>query len=179
MRWFGRFLGFSCATFMVAGCYHYTPVQTAERGMDVRAQLETEAAIRRSQGMNDPIMRYDGVVVDVTPDAVSLDVLIARSTSAFQDVEIRDTIQLRTTEIQAIMQRSISPWRTALFTIGTGVAAFAVVKSIDAVVGGTDDDDGNGPPPTLVVPVLTWTGFRLLPAFAGVATKNEGKRVPD
>jgi hypothetical protein len=135
--------------------------------MEVRAQLETEAAVRRSEGLNEPIVSYDGVVVDVTPDAFALDVLVARSTSAFQDIEIRDTVRLRTNEVRTIQQRTISPARTALFTVGAVAAAFAVVSTIDAIVGGTDSDGEEPPPQALRVPVLTWHGARLLPTVLG------------
>jgi hypothetical protein len=134
-------------------CYTYTPVQAPEPGMEVRAELETEAAVRRSQGLNDAILRYDGVVVDITPGAFSLDVLIAQSSSAFQDVTIRDTIALRNAEIRSLRKRTLSPVRTGLFALGTGVAAFLIVKSIDSIVGGTDDDDDNGRPPAMRIPM--------------------------
>lgn len=146
-------------------CYKYAPVQTPEPGMEVRAELDTEAAVRRSEGLHDAIRHYDGVIVDITPGAFSLDVLIARSSSAFQDVTIRDTITLENTEVRSLMKRTISPLRTGLFALGTGVAAFAIVKSIDAIVGGTGDDDGNGRPPAMRIPVFSWPSSRLLPVL--------------
>src|SRR5690606_33869372 len=115
----------------------------------VRAQLETEAAVRRSQGLDDAVMRYDGVIVDITPETLSLDVVVARSTSAFQEITLRDTIAFRTGEVRAIMQRRLAPGRTALVTLGVGVAAFAIVKGIDTVVGGTDGDGNGTPPPAM------------------------------
>lgn len=154
---------------LAAGCYRYTPVQAPERGMEVRARLQSEAAVRRSQGLDEPILLYDGVVVDVAPESFSLDVLIARSTGPIQDIVIRDTIRLERAEVQTLLRRSISPGRTALFTVAAGVAAFAVVKGIDSVVGGTDDPPGNGEPNTVLVPVFSFTGFRFVPAlFRGV-----------
>ena len=144
-------------------CYTYTPVQAPEPGMEVRAELETEAAVRRSQGLNDAILRYDGVIVDVTPGAFSLDVVIAHSSSAFQDVTLRDTITLGDTEVRSLMRRTMAPVRTGLVALGTGVAAFVLVKSIDSIVGGTDDDDDNGPPPAMRIPLFSWTPSRLLP----------------
>jgi hypothetical protein len=154
---------------LAAGCYRYSPVEAPERGMEVRAQLGTEAAVRRSQGLNDPILHYDGVIVDVAPDAFSIDVLIARSSSAFRDVTIRDTIRLETGEVQSLMRRSISPGRTALFVVGAGAAAFAIVKGIDSVVGGTDEPPGNGEPNVVLVPVFSWAGFRLVPDILRIA----------
>lgn len=147
----------------MAGCYRYSPVEAPEPGMEVRAQLESEAAVRRSQGLDEPILRYDGIVVDVMPTAFSIDVLVARSTSPIQDIVIRDTIRLEKTEVRSVMRRTISPGRTALFAVGAGVAAFAIVKGIDSVVGGTDDPPDGGPPNTVLVPVFTWSAFRLVP----------------
>jgi hypothetical protein len=166
MRRIGRLLLLSLIAFAAPACYQYTPVLSPERGMEVRATLETDAAVRRSQGLDNAILCYDGVVVDITPAALSLDVLVARSTTAFQDVTIRDTITLETAEVRSIMRRKISPVRTALFAVAAGVAGFGVVKSIDAIVGGTDDDDdGNRPPPAMRIPVFSWPSLRLFPAF--------------
>jgi hypothetical protein len=159
-------------TFTAVGCYRYTPVESPQPGMDVRAQLETEAAVRRSQGMDDPTTRYDGVIVDVTAEQLTLDVLIARSSSVFQDVEIRDTIQLRTSEIRSIMQRTLSPGRTALLVAGMGAAAVLVVMGIDAISGGTTDDGGEPPPGNLRVPIASWTGGRLVPAILGARRED-------
>lgn len=144
-----------------SACYTYTPVQTPQPGMEVRAHLTTEAAVRRSAGLDEAIMRYEGIVVDVRQGGFSLDVLVARSTSVFQDVTIRDTISVDTSELQSLMQRKVSPLRTALLVAGVGVGGFAVVKGIDSVVGGTGDDD-NGGTPTLRLPVFGWTGSRVL-----------------
>jgi hypothetical protein len=152
-------------TLVTQACYKYTPVQAPEPGMEVRAELETEAAVRRSQGLNDAILRYDGVIVDITPGAFSLDVLIAHSSSAFQDVTIRDTINLQNAEVRSLMKRTLSPVRTGLFALGTGVAGFLIVKSIDSIVGGTDDDGDNGPPPAMRIPVFSWPTSRLLPVL--------------
>jgi hypothetical protein len=131
--------------FATAGCYSYTPVQSVRPGMEIRARLKTEAAVQRSQGLDDPIVRYDGIVVESTPSVLHLDVLIARSSSAFQDVVIRDTIQLESSEIQSLMLRKFSPLRSSVFTVGIGVAAFGVIKGIEQVVGGTGDPDDGTP----------------------------------
>jgi hypothetical protein len=158
-----------CAVALAApACYTYAPAPAPTRGTDVRVQLETEAAVRRSEGLEEPIVRYDGVVVDVTPDLLSLDVLIARSSSAFRDIEIRDTVRLRTDEVRSVLERRLSPVRTGLFVLGAGAAGFAVVSGISAVVGGTGDDDGgNGNPTTFRLPLISWTGSRLIPAILG------------
>lgn len=144
------------------GCYTYAPIQSPQRGMEVRARLTAEAAARRSQGLDDPVLRYDGTIVESTAGAVSLDVLVARSSSAFQDVEIRDTVRLETTEIQSILARKISPGRSALITVAAGVAAFAIVKGINQIVGGTGDDPDDGEPPALRFPLVRVRALRSL-----------------
>ena len=150
-----------------AGCYSYKPVVSARPGMEVRARLNSEAAVRRSQGYDEPILRLDGKVVEATSEALTLDILVVRSSSAFQDVEMRDTVQLASSEIQSIQQRKFSPGRTALVTIGGAVGIFALVKGIDQVVGGTGDDDGGGEP-TFRVP---WSA--LLSRFVPVLPRQE------
>ena len=159
-------LTIACAVF-VAGCYSYKPVLTARPGMEVRARLSSEAAVRRSQGYDEPILRLDGRVVEATSEALTLDILIVRSSSAFQNVEMRDTVQLASNEIQAIEQRTFSPGRTALVVIGGAVGIFALVKGIDQVVGGTGDDDGGGDP-TFRVPLSA-----LLSRFVPVLRRQE------
>ncbi len=162
MRGRERVVSLAILCTIAAGCYSYRPAGSASRGDEVRARLTSDAAVRHSQGLEDPILHYDGVVVEASPDSLFLDVLIARSSSTFQDVEIRDTVKLGNGEIQSIQGRYLSVGKTALFTIAVGAAAFAVVKGIDQVVGGTGDDDDNGTPGLRVpVPVPGWSVLRL------------------
>jgi hypothetical protein len=132
------------ALLPLTACYGYTAVQAPQAGMEVRARLKGDAAVKRSEGLDDPIVRYDGVVVDATAQAVAIDVLVARSSSAFQDVVIRDTVQLQLAEIQSLQQRKLSVPRTLLFTVAAGAGAFAIVTGIKEVVGGTEDTPGPG-----------------------------------
>lgn len=153
--------GLIAFALIAAGCYTYEPIETVRPGMSIRAQLENEAAIRRSQGLDDPIVRYDGRVVEATEGELALDVLVARTSSAFQDVEIRDTVRLPRTEVRSMMERKFSPVRTGLITVGVVAGAVAVVLGVDAIVGGTGDDPGPGPDPTFrpVIMSLTGAGF--------------------
>jgi len=153
-----------CAVALGAACYSYRPVQSPSPGMDVRARLTADAAVRRSQGLDDPVVRLEGMVVESTASLLTLDVLIARTSSAFQDVVIRDTVRLEMGEIQSLQARRFSPARTTLFVAGIGVAAFGVVRGIDQIVGGTDDppDDGT---PTSPPPLVSWRSFRMLLAL--------------
>jgi hypothetical protein len=162
MKGAAKALALAMSLSVVAGCYSFASVQSPQVGMDVRARLTSEAAVRRSQGLDDPVVRLDGTVVEATPTALSLDVLVARSSSAFQDVEIRDTVRLEKQEIQSIMVRKFSAPKTALFVVGAGAAIFGIVKGIDQVVGGTENGDGGGDPTTFTVPIFSWVGFRAL-----------------
>ncbi len=151
--------GLVLALLSTAGCYTFRPVTPPESGMDVRATLNVDAAIRRSQGLDDPIRYVDGRIVEYGPDAVSLDVLVARSASVFQEVVIRDTVRLMTSEIESILARRLSVARTVLFgTIGVG-GAVMLIAGISSIVGGNDDEppDGNE---AIVVPVFSLGSFR-------------------
>ena len=148
----------------VAGCYSYKAVRSPQAGMEVRARLKGEAAARRSEGLDEPIIRFDGVVVGATPEAVSLDVLVARSSSAFQDVVIRDTVTLQLVEIQSLQRRTLSVPRTALFVVAAGAATVGAIAGIREVVGGTEDQPGNGNQ-TFTSPLFSWQTLRVL--FAG------------
>jgi hypothetical protein len=132
------------ALLALTACYGYTAVPAPQAGMEVRARLKGDAAVKRSEGRDEPIVRYDGVVVAATAEAVAIDVTVARSSSAFQDVVIRDTVQLQLAEIQSLQRRTLSVPRTALFTVAAGAAAFGLITGIKEVVGGTEDTPGPG-----------------------------------
>jgi hypothetical protein len=167
MRLRGHRLLLCVISLAMAGCYKYTAVETPRTGMVVRAQLENEAAVRRSSGLDEPITRYEGILVGITPDTLALDVLVARSVSQFQNIVIRDTVNLPRGEVRAIMQRKIAPFQTALLTIAAGAAAVGIVLGIDAIAGGTGDDDGEPPPQSIRVPLFSLTGWFLRPAIPG------------
>jgi hypothetical protein len=145
MMWRWRLFS-ALALLVTTGCYTYSPVQAPRPGMEVRARLSNEAALRRSQGLDEPILRLDGIVVESSPESISLDVLVARSSSVFQNVMLRDTVQLQSSEIQSILTRKLSVPRTALFTVGAIAAAFGIIKGIDQVVGGTGESPPGGNP---------------------------------
>jgi hypothetical protein len=150
----------------VGGCYSYTAVRSPQAGMEVRARLKGDAAAKRSEGLDEPIIRFDGLVVGATTEAVSLDVLVARSSNAFQDVVIRDTVTLQLAEIQSLQRRVLSVPRTALFVVAAGAAAFGAITGIKEVVGGTEDPDDPGNP-TFTSPLFSWQTLRLLFAARG------------
>jgi hypothetical protein len=157
----------SVACFVVGGCYSYVPIETAPPGTDIRARLTADAAVRRSQGLDEPILQYHGMVVASTPDSLMLDMLIARNSSVFQQIEIRDTMSLARSEIQSLMGRRLSLTKSLLVTVATGAAAFGIIKGIDQIVGGTGDDEDGGTP-TARVPVFRWVDTRLETIFGRI-----------
>ena len=154
----------SMSLLLLMGCYSYQPVTQPVVGMEVRARLKTEAAVRRSQGMDDAIMRVDGRILEVTPDALALDILVVRSNSAFQSIEMRDTLKLANTEIDALLGRKFAPARTGIFVIGSLAAVYGILRGIDQVVGGTDDP-GDGGNPTFTIPLAAWLNAKVFPAI--------------
>src|SRR5687767_14087300 len=151
-----RWILFSAVSYTsMAGCYRYTPVATPQPGMEVRAQLTSEAAVRRSDGLDEPVLRYRGVIVDVGPDSLALDVVIARASSGMQDIVMRYTLTLRRTEIQAMTRRELAAARTALFGLVTTAAAGAVFLSVDHIVGGSEEPPDDIPP-AMRSSLLSW-----------------------
>lgn len=155
-----------CLSLLVAnGCYSYRPVEMPRPGMEVRARLTNEAAIRRSSGLDEPVVHLDGRVVDAEPAALTLDVLVARSMSMFQDITIRDTVRVEMNELQSVVARELSVGRTILFTAAVGAGIAAVVSGISSVVGGSEDGGPDPGPQVARVPVLGVRmgggGFRL------------------
>jgi hypothetical protein len=138
-----------------AGCYSFAPVASPTVGMDVRARLRIEAAIRRSAEVDEPVLNVDGRVVAASADAISLDVLIARSQSVFQDIVIRDTVTFQMAELERVMERKFSPAKTGLFAVASGVGVFLVVNGISQIVGGNEEEPPDGGTTSIVVP-----GFR-------------------
>jgi hypothetical protein len=122
--------------------------------MDVRATLNVEAAVRRSQGLDEPIRHVDGRIVEASPDTLSLDVLVARSSSVFQDVMIRDTVRLMTSEIESVLQRRLAVGRTVLASAAVVGGAVVVVSGISSIVGGNEEEPGNGNQ-NVLVPVFS------------------------
>ena len=137
---------------VATGCYTYAPVERPEAGMEVRARLTGDAAARASQGLDEPVLRYDGRVVTASADSIAMDVLIARVSSGVQDITIRDTVSLRRIDLQSVLERKFSPTRSVLFGLGAGAAAFGIAMGIDQIVGGTGEDDPNPPPTSLREP---------------------------
>jgi hypothetical protein len=153
-RSFRPLVGLVLALLSTAGCYSFRPVTTPQTGVDVRATLNVEAAIRRSEGLDEPIRFVDGRIVEYAADTLSLDVLVARSASMFQDVEIRDTVRLMTSEIASIEERRLSLAKTALFGAAAVGGAIVLVSGISSVVGGNEEDppDGNE---AILVPIFS------------------------
>lgn len=133
------------ALVLAGGCYSYEPVQVPQPGMEVRARLKTESAVRRSEGLDEPVMVVNGRVIDATPESVMLNVLLARDPSVFRNVEIRDTVRLNLDEIQTLTVRHVSTTRSLLFAGALGVGGFLVVRGISSIVGGSEGEDPGTP----------------------------------
>lgn len=139
---------------VVGGCYSHRVIDAPQPGMDVRARLNNEAAVRRSVGLDEPVLQLDGRVVEATPESIALDVLLARDVSQFRNIEIRDTLWIDRNELQSITVRELETTRSILFAGAVGVGAYFVVRGISSVVGGSEDDsDGGRPVFSLTLPM--------------------------
>jgi hypothetical protein len=149
------------------GCYSYTPVQSPQPGADVRARLNAQAAVARSEGLDDAVLAYSGRVLAATPESITLDLLIARDPSQFSRVEIRDTLTLQRSELQSLMMREVSVTRSLLFAGAVGLGAYAIIRGIGGLVGGNEGEPDPGNP--ALVPLRsaqpTRRGFSLRLSF--------------
>ncbi len=156
------------AAAAAGGCYTYEPIEAPRPGTDVRARLEVEAAVRRSEAVGEPVRFVSGSVVMYDGDRVSIDVLVAKVQSTFQNVELRDTVTFARTELAEILERRLAPVRTAVFVAGVTVGTALLVAALAGVAGG-GDDGGNPPrpPPTAaVLPAATGGAARVsFPVF--------------
>lgn len=140
-----------------SGCYSYHAVESPRPGTEVRARFNTEAAVRRSRGLDTPVMHVEGRVVDAVAQSIVLDVLVARDVSQFRNIEIRDTLRIDRTEIESLTARELSTGRSLLFAGAVGAGAYFVVRGITAVVGGDEGDDGGGDGGTVfAIPVVSF-----------------------
>lgn len=145
-RTWSRLATLAVAVSLVTGCYTYRAVDTAPPGSEIRARLTTEAAVRRSAGLDNAVMQIDGRMVRESADAIKVNVLLMRDPSQFANVEIRDTISLRRADVESLMVRELSTSRSILFIGALGAAGFAMFKGYQAVAGGAEGnpDDGGG-----------------------------------
>jgi hypothetical protein len=137
---------------LATGCYRYVPVEDVAAGAEVRARLSTDAAVRRSAGRDAAMMQIEGRVLDRTDEELTLDVLVARSSSAFQNITIRDTVRVGRAEIASLMERELSPGRSALAFVGITAGTFLVVRGITTIFGGDNLDDGDGGNQAALIP---------------------------
>jgi hypothetical protein len=144
------------------GCYRYVPVDRPQLGSDVRARLTTDAAVRRSAGLDEPMLFVSGTVVRVSPESMTVNVLLMRDPSVFRDIEIRDTVNVALDEVQFLAERQISTGRSLLFAGALGAGAYLLVRGIGAIVGGNEGED-EGKPNVVVVPATHATVPRYRP----------------
>ncbi len=145
------------AIAFTSGCYTYRPADSVRPGMEVRARLKTEAAVRRSEGLDDALRYFDGRVVNNSDGDLVLDILVARSQTAFENIVIRDTIRLSSGEIEQILQRKLSTGRTVFATAAVIAGGVLLVKGIEAAAGGSDTDPPGNGNQSSVVPVFSVT----------------------
>lgn len=131
---------------LMTACYSYTPAIDPEPGVEVRARLNAQAAVARSEGLDEAVVSYAGKLVGTSPESITIDRLIARDASQFAAVEIRDTLTLQRSELQSLTMRELSVTRSILFTAAIGVGAYALISSIGGLIGGSEGEPDPGNP---------------------------------
>jgi len=159
-----RRLAWLAVLVLGSACYRDVPVERPRPGMELRARLRVEAAVRRSGESGELVRQVSGSLVAVRGDTLLLDVPVARGLVGLQEVVLRDTVALGRSEIEALFERRVALGRTALVAAGLVAGTVAVASGIRSVAGGEpgeEPEDGGAAAAT--VPVLgafRWVGLR-------------------
>ncbi|MGH7483661.1 MAG: hypothetical protein ACRELV_16055 [Longimicrobiales bacterium] len=148
-----------CFFPLLTACYAYTPVQSVEPGMAVRARLTAAAAVRESESRNEVVREVEGLVVRADADSLALDILLVRGQSGGRTIEFRDTLNLMRLEVETLQAREFSAWRTAAAVAGVGLLGAVMIDQLSA--GGEGEDDGDGGTRQARIPLSDVLGFVL------------------
>jgi hypothetical protein len=142
-----------------AGCYTYKPVATVPApGTEIQARLTNEAAIERSQGLDEPVTVLQGELLESNADGLRMVVVRDQLRDQFRrNVTFVDTLQVSTSEIQFVEVRSLSASRTSFMALAAA-AAVALVVGAGINAGGDSGGDNGGGNPAQMIPL-----FRILP----------------
>ena len=128
-----------------SACYSYAPhAGPVVPGESVRARLDVEASVRRSELLGEATRSVEGRVLNVAPNGdLQIEVLLGRNVAAFPGEDrLTRTFELAPDEIVALERRQFSLIKTAaLSAIGIAITSVAIQR---AVTGG-DDGGGSGP----------------------------------
>lgn len=135
-----------------AGCYGYAALDAPPPvGTDVRVTVSDQEALRLSDRTGQIAKTYEGRLMGVSSDSVSLSVVTLRVASEFTGSEtFRQTLTVSRGELDELSGRELSMWRTGVVGLLAGVAAYVIVDRIQEVGGNTDDGGGDLPPGVLV-----------------------------
>lgn len=138
---------FACGA---AGCYRYVPMDAPPPvGTDVRVALSDEQALRLSDQTGQVAKSYDGRLMGVGDDSVSLSVVTLRMASEFaSSATFRQTLTVSRDELEGLSARELSAWRTGVVGVLAAALAYVVVDRVQQEVGGNTDDDGDDGTPT-------------------------------
>ena len=136
---------FACG---VAGCYRYVPMDAPPPvGTDVRIAVSDEQALRLSDQTGQVAKTYDGRLVGVVDDSVSLSVVTLRMASEFaSSTTFRQTLTVSRDDLEGLSARELSAWRTGVVGVLAAALAYVVVDRIQEVGGNTGDDGDDGTP---------------------------------
>ncbi len=132
---------------VLGGCYSFTEIDGPPTpGVDVRAELTNEGAIRQSVNTGNVAMTYDGRLLGLTEEGLSLSVVTLRVQNAGQRLRtMRATLLIPTEDIERIRVRRLDKIKTTLVALA---GAFVVWTGVNSLVDvGGDSPDGEGPPP--------------------------------
>lgn len=131
-----------------AGCYRYAPTDTPPPvGTDVRVALSDEQALRLSDRTGQVAKTYDGRLMGVGDDSVSLSVVTFRMASEFtSSPTFRQTLTVSRDELEHLSVRELSAWRTGVVGVLAAALAYVLVDRVVETGGNTVDDGDDGTP---------------------------------
>ena len=137
-----------------AGCYRYEPLETAPApGMQVRATLSIEEALRRSELTGTAERRIEGRITAVDDDNLSLSAVTLAARTEFETRTFRRTFTIPRNEIESLVERRLSVIQTLVVVGGIGGIAFLLADQVLAG-GNPEGDDGGGGDQATVVPIF-------------------------
>lgn len=139
------------AAVLPAACYTYQPVgESPSPGTSVRVRLTARGALEMSDDTEEARRSYQGDLVSVGGDAVTISMLQSRSQAEFQARRtLRNNLTIPRSYVESLEERTLSTARTSAIVLGAAGAAVGLVLALSGGGDGGDPGDGTDPGPVL------------------------------
>jgi hypothetical protein len=132
-------------------CHNYLPLQESvpERGEIIGVVLNDQGRALVGERLGESVDRVDGVMVEQTESAITLNVTKTRSLRGSHAVWSGEAVTIPKVGIRGYQERQYSRGKTAMLVVGLilGIAAVGSLITLAAGGFGRGDDPGPGPDP--------------------------------